>query len=602
MPAQLFSIPSSRSAHRQQAGSVLGAVLSSCRSAFVAVGLMSGMINVLALTGSFFMLEVYDRVLPSHSIATLVGLAVLVTGLYIFQGVLDLIRGRLLVRIGATLDHDLSALVYNALVKLPLRKGGGDGLRPLRDLDQVRGFLSSIGPAAFFDLPWMPLYLGICFAFHPWIGLAATAGGVMLITVALLTETFTREPVKAAAEWAVQRMSIADAGRRNAEALAAMGMAGRLTGLWAVPNTKYMTSQQRAADVAGGLGALSKVLRMLLQSAVLGLGAYLVINQQATAGIIIASSILTSRALAPVELSIANWKGFMAARQSWRRLKELLNMLPAEAEPMALPSPSKVLSVENVGVLPPGTAKLVVQDISFRLEAGNGLGIIGPSASGKSSLARIIVGAWTPLRGKVRLDGAALEHWSSESLGRHIGYLPQDVELFAGTVGQNIARFEPTPDPKEVIEAAQGAGVHELILRLPDGYETQIGEGGQALSAGQRQRIGLARALYGSPFLVVLDEPNSNLDAEGEDALTRAILSVRARGGIAVVIAHRQNVLSAVDHMLVMAEGKARSFGPKDEVLGKLGNRVARPAVLRASATLATSGPLAAVGQYQGRA
>ena len=348
-----------------------------------------------------------------------------------------------------------------------------------------------------------------------------------------------------------------------------------------------MTSQQRAADVAGGLGALSKVLRMLLQSAVLGLGAYLVINQQATAGIIIASSILTSRALAPVELSIANWKGFMAARQSWRRLKELLNMLPAEAEPMALPSPSKVLSVENVGVLPPGTTKLVVQDISFRLEAGNGLGIIGPSASGKSSLARIIVGAWTPLRGKVRLDGASLEQWSSESLGRHVGYLPQDVELFAGTVRQNIARFEPTPDPKEVIKAAQGAGVHELILRLPDGYETEIGEGGQALSAGQRQRIGLARALYGSPFLVVLDEPNSNLDAEGEDALTRAILSVRARGGIAVVIAHRQNVLAAVDHMLVMAEGKARSFGPKDEVLGKLGNRVARPAVLRASATLA---------------
>src|SRR5262249_44344538 len=360
MPAQLSSIPTSRSAHQQQAGSALGTALSSSRSAFVTVGLMSGMINVLALTGSFFMLEVYDRVLPSHSIATLVGLAVLVTGLYIFQGILDLIRGRVLVRIGATMEHDLSALVYNALVKLPLRKGGGDGLRHLRDLDHVRGFLSSIGPAAFFDLPWMPLYLAICYAFLPWIGLAATAGGIMLVTIALLTETFTREPVKAAAEWAVQRMSIADAGRRNAEALAAMGMAGHLTEVWAVSNTKYMTSQQRAADIAGGLGALSKVLRMLLQSAVLGLGAFLVINQQATAGIIIASSILTSRALAPVELSVANWKGFMAARQSWERLKEILNMLPVEVEPMALPAPNKVLCIVHVGVLTPRTSTFVL--------------------------------------------------------------------------------------------------------------------------------------------------------------------------------------------------------------------------------------------------
>jgi PrtD family type I secretion system ABC transporter len=320
----------------------------------------------------------------------------------------------------------------------------------------------------------------------------------------------------------------------------------------------------------GGLGSLSKVLRMVLQSAVLGVGGYLVIMQEATAGIMIAAAILASRALAPVELAIANWKGFVAARQGWRRLKQLAAHFPPVLPLTPLPAPRKYLAVEGVAVLPPGDPRVVVQDASFRLNAGQALGIIGPSAAGKSSLVRAIVGVWPPVRGKVRLDGAALEHWSADALGRHIGYLPQDVELFAGTVAQNISRFESMPDPKALIAAANAARVHELVLHLPDGYETQIGEGGAALSAGQRQRIALARALYRDPFLIALDEPNSNLDVEGDQALAQAILSIRARGGIAIVVAHRTNVIACVDQLLVLADGRVRAFGPKDQVLSKL--------------------------------
>jgi ATP-binding cassette, subfamily C, type I secretion system permease/ATPase len=575
------------------APSELAEAVSTCRSAFLGIALLTAVLNVLYLTGSFFMLEIYDRVLPSRSIPTLLGLAVLAFALYTFQGILDVVRGRVLVRIGASLDQDLSSRVYDVLVREPLKTRAADGLQSLRDFDQVRAFLSGPGPASFCDLPWMPLYLGICFLFHPWIGIAATFGALILVGLTILTEARTRKPVKEASGFGALRIGLAEASRRNAEVLAAMGMAGRLGTLWREANAKYMASQQRAADVAGGLGALSKVTRMLLQSAVLGLGAYLVIDQQATAGIIIASSILTARALAPVELVIANWKGFVAARQSWDRLKQILGMLPAEQELMPLPTPRAGLSVEGVAAMPPGTNKVVAQDVAFQLKAGNGLGIIGPSASGKSSLARMLVGVWAPIRGKVRLDGAALEQWSPETRGRHIGYLPQNVELFAGTVAQNIARFDPNADPKAIIAAAQAANLHSLILRLPEGYETQIGEGGQALSAGQRQRIALARALYGEPFLVVLDEPNSNLDAEGEQALTEAVLGIRARGGICIVIAHRPSAVAGVDHVLVMGEGKVQAFGPKDEVLSKV-LRPSRPGPtpVRASVGFAGTTPL----------
>jgi ATP-binding cassette subfamily C protein len=569
----------------------LSATLKACRGAFAGIGLMSGMINVLSLTGSFFMLEVYDRVLPSRSVPTLVGLSILALALFVFLGALDFLRSRILSRIGAYLDETMSGRVFGAVMRLPLRsRGAGDGLQPVRDLDQIRTFLASGGPSALFDLPWMPLYLAICFLFHPLIGLAAVVGAVILVALTLATEMYTRGPTSEAVGQAMARNALAEAGRRNAEVLQAMGMAGRLTEMWGKSNARYQESHRRASDVAGGLGAISKVCRMVLQSAVLGLGAYLVINQQATAGIIIASSILTARALAPVELAIANWKGFVSARQSWRRLGELLTAMPkSAADPMALPAPTRELTVEGVSVMPPGVQKIVAQDVSFKLKAGSGLGIIGPSASGKSSLVRSVVGVWSPVRGKVRVDGAALEQWSSEALGRHVGYLPQDVELFAGTVAQNIARFEPEPDPGMVIAAARGASVHDLILRLPEGYETPIGEGGASLSAGQRQRIALARALYGDPFLVVLDEPNSNLDAEGEQALTVALQGIRARGGVVIVVAHRQSALAAVDLVLVMADGKAHAFGPRDEVLAKVLAPPPRPTV-----------PLKVVGDAQG--
>src|SRR4051812_1090205 len=451
----------------------LGSFLSSCRGAFLGIGLMTAMINVLYLTGSFFMLEIYDRVIPSRSVPTLIGLSILALALYVFQGALDLIRGRILVRIGASLDHALNARVFDVVVGLAVRsRNQGDGQQPLRDLDQIRSFLSSTGPAAFFDLPWVPLYIGICFLFHPWIGVAAIAGAALLVSLTLVTEVKTRAPAKATVAHAMSRNVLAEASRRNAEVLHAMGMTGRMNALWAEANAKYMASQQHTSDVAGGLGAASKVFRMALQSAVLALGAYLVINQQATGGIIIASSILTSRALAPIELAIANWKAFVTARQSWARLKELLARVPARDKPLALPKPKAAFTVENVSAAPPGQQKIVVQDVSFALQAGNAVGVIGPSASGKSSLVRLLVGVWSPLRGKVRLDGAALEQWDPEALGEHIGYLPQDVELFAGTVAQNIARFDSAATAEDIISAAQAAGVHDLILRLPDGYDS----------------------------------------------------------------------------------------------------------------------------------
>jgi PrtD family type I secretion system ABC transporter len=560
----------------------LAEALGSCRSAIVAVGLMSGMSNILMLTGAIFMLEIYDRVLPSRSVPTLVALVILATGLFAVQGVLDLIRGRMLVRIGSWLDDALGARVYETIVRLPLRVGKrADGLQPLRDLDSIRTFLSGMGPPALFDLPWIPVYLGICFMFHPLIGLAALIGAIVLGVLTYLTEVMSREPAKAATGFASTRNALAEASRRNAEALTAMGMTARIAAAWDDVNRKYRTSQERASDVAGGFGSISKVLRMMLQSGVLAVGAWLVIFQEASAGIIIAGSILSARALAPVDLAIANWRGFIGARQSWHRLTELLALLPSQMAPMALRPPCKSLVVESAAVVPPGTDKVVVQDVSLSLQAGNGVGIIGPSGSGKSSLARMMVGVWQPVRGRIRLDGASLDQWSPESLGPHIGYLPQDVELLAGTVAQNIARYAKEPDAKTVIAAANAAGVHDLIVSLPEGYETQVGESGTSLSAGQAQRIALARALYADPFLVVLDEPNSNLDAEGDEALSRAIMGVRARGGIVVVVAHRPSAIASVDLLLVMNQGRPQVFGPKDEVLSRIAPREAAPRPLK---------------------
>lgn len=547
------------------------AALAECRGALLAVGIFSGVLNVLLLTSPLYMLQVYDRVLASRSVPTLVALTLLVLFLYVFQAILDLIRGRALIRIGRSLDDSLNGHVYDAIVRMPLRSNAKSaGIEPIRDLDQIRGFLSGLGPTALFDLPWMPLYLGLCFFLHFWIGIAGSIGAVILVSIAITTEIKSRHPAKEAMTRGSLRIAVAETSRRNAEVLQALGMSRRLGQRWGTLNSAYMDSQGNASDVIAGFGALSRVLRMTLQSIVLGLGGYLAIRQEASAGVIIAGSILTSRALAPIELSIAHWRGFVAARQSWGRLSELLEKLAEKQDPMPLPAPKSRIDIEAITVSPPGVNRVVLRDVSFSLEAGQALGIIGPTGSGKSSLARSLVGVWKPVRGTIRVDGAALDQWEGEALGAHIGYLPQNIELFDGTVADNISRFCEDASPTEIIAAAHAAGLHELILRLPDGYQTDVGEAGHALSAGERQRIGLARALFRDPFLVVLDEPNSNLDSEGDIALTQAIEAIRKRNAVAVVIAHRPSALNAVNLVVAIAHGRIHAFGPKDEVLQKI--------------------------------
>jgi len=547
------------------------ATVTASRGAFLGLFIFSALINLLYLTGSFYMLQVYDRVIPSRSVPTLIALSLLAAALFAGQAALDFFRSRVLLNMARSLDERLSPRVFRIISQMPLRSGSSaTGVQPLRDLDQVRSFLSGGGPLGLFDLPWMPFYLAICFAFHPMIGIAALFGAVMLISITLCAEVFTHKPIAEVAQHAAARNGLAEATRRNAEVVAALGMGGRLGALWAQSNEKHLDAQDRASGVSGGLSALSKAARSALQSGVLGLGAFLVIHNEASGGVIIAASIMTSRALAPVEALISQWKAFGAARQGWRRLRELFAAFPEVDDPMPLEKPCRSLIVESLSIAPPGGARLVVNNLAFELKAGSALGVIGPSASGKSSLARALVGVWRPQRGAVRLDGAALGQWAPESLGRHIGYLPQDVELLSGTIASNIARFDPDPDPEAVIRAARQAGVHELIVQFPQGYSTRLGDGGVALSGGQRQRIALARALYGDPFLVVLDEPNSSLDSDGEQALTQAILNVRERGGIAVVMAHRPSALASVDMVLAMANGEAKGFGPRDEILRKV--------------------------------
>lgn len=562
-----FSGPPKREPSRLSVATALSAF----RSAFIGIGVISGVVNVLALTGAFFMLQVYDRVIPGRSVPTLVGLVVLAGSLYVFQGILELIRSRLLVRIGVGLDVALSGHVYKALMRLPLRtKVPGDGLQSLRDLEQVRSFLFGGGPTAFFDLPWTPLYIGICFLFHFWIGITALAGAILLFALTLLTEIKTKEPTQIANSHAAARSALAEATRRNVEVLEAMGFGDQIAKRWSRTNVDYLNAHAKASDAAGTLATISRILRMALQSGMLAIGALLVIRQEATGGIMIASSIMMSRALAPVELAIANWKGFVSARQGWVRLSQLLELLPEGEISVTLPPPSQTLAVENVSMAPPGLRKVVLQGAHFVLKAGDGLGIVGPSAAGKSSFARALAGIWQPATGTIRLDGATYDQWSPRQIGQHVGYLPQDVQLFDGTIAENIARFDPEASSELILAAAETARVHDFIVRLPDGYETKIGEFGSSLSAGQRQRIALARALYNDPFLVVLDEPNSNLDAEGEAGLTSAIQAVRHRGGIVVVIAHRPSALASLNLVLMLANGQIQAFGPKNEVLNKV--------------------------------
>lgn len=549
--------------------SFVALMLSTLRKAFLGIALASAAINVLALTGSFFMLQVYDRVIPSRSLPTLSGLVIIVVTLFLFQGVLELLRSMLLVRVGMSLDERLNKRVFGSLLFLPTRKQtSDDGLQSVRDLEQIRSFLSGNGSTALFDLPWVPFYLILCFLFHFWIGFTALCGALLLVSLTVLAEMLSRRPALEAARSSALRLGFAQAARRNWEAAIAMGFAGRLTAKWAAMNDEYLGHQAAASAVAGALTIAARIARMMLQSGVLAVGAVLVIRQEATGGIIIASSILVSRALAPVELAIGQWKGFIAARQGWTRLAALLEAAPAERPTFALPPPSRELSVENISVASPGGRELILRNVSFKISAGTVLGVIGPSASGKSSLARAIAGLWPIAIGTVRLDRAALSQWDTDELGAHVGYLPQDVDLFDGSIAENISRFAAEMRPEPIIAAAKAAGVYDMIVKLPEGFDTKIGEGGSRLSAGQRQRIALARALYANPFLVVLDEPNSNLDAEGEAALTVALEGVRERGGIAIVVAHRPSALAAADTVMIVAGGQIQAFGPKKEILG----------------------------------
>jgi ATP-binding cassette subfamily C protein PrsD len=546
-------------------------IFARCRAGLVTVGVASALINILYLTSSFFMLQVYDRVIPSRSVPTLVALSLLALFLYLFQGAFELARSRMLTRISGIFDEQLGERVFKTAVKMPVKGNGAtDGLALMRDFDQIRSFLASAGPPAFFDLPWLPFYIVICFLFHPLIGIIAIGGAAILMILTFLTNRATQAVSKRVYEAGGRRSALLEAAHRNAEVVEAMGMADDLSRNWSGINERYRRSHQKNADIANGYGTISKIFRIALQSAVLATGAVLVIENQASAGIIIAASILTSRALAPVEQAIANWRGFVSAQQSWRRLRQILDALMDAPPPLQLAAPERSLVVDNLASGPPGRREIIISTVGFSVEAGDAIGVIGPSASGKSSLARALTGIWPTHRGSVRLDGATIEQWSDHDRGRHIGYLPQDIELFSGTVAENISRFRADPEARQIVEAAMAAGVHELILALPNGYSTEVGPSGSMLSAGQRQRIALARALFGNPFLVILDEPNSNLDADGEGALGRAIVSIRNRGGIAIIIAHRPSALAGVNFVLMMSEGRVSSFGPRDEILAKV--------------------------------
>lgn len=545
----------------------IAAALAACRTALIGVGLISMVTNILMLTGPLFMLQIYDRVLTSRSVPTLVALLLLVAGLFVFMGVLELIRSRILVRVGFRLDRVLNARVFQTVLNFRSKRAGANGTQSLRDLDQVRQFISGPGPLAFFDMPWAPVYFAVIFMFHWWLGLVALGGAIILLSLSLINEFAARKPLAQASAETIKSFATAEAGRRNAEVLGAMGMEQVYFQRWNTERQNALASHTRASDVAGTLSSVTKVARLFLQSLMLATGAYLALQQIVTPGVMIAASIILSRALAPVEQAIGNWRAFVGARQSAQRIRGALEALPESAKRMELPEPKGALKVQKAYAAAPGLREPVLKGVNFKLEPGDALGVIGPSASGKSTLARTLVGVWPLLRGNVRLDGAALDQWDPLQLGRNIGYLPQDVELFDGTVEENIARFDPDRASEDIVAAAQKAGVHDLILNLADGYGTRIGEGGSVLSAGQRQRVALARALYGNPKLIVLDEPNSNLDSEGEAALTEAILSLRKEGATVVVMAHRPSAIAAVNLLLVLREGKQAGFGPKDEVL-----------------------------------
>jgi PrtD family type I secretion system ABC transporter len=542
------------------------AALRSNSRQIVGVAIFSAIINLLLLTSPLFMLQVYDRVLTSRSHQTLVALLALATLLLVLMAILDGLRASILTRIGLSLDRALREHVFNGVIEQQLlRQTSGDGQQPVRDLDVVRSFLSGPGPIALFDLPWMPFYIAICFLLHPLLGALAVAGALILVGLTVWGYYAAKEPTRQAVEHASRRNAWIEGGRRNAESLRALGMLGAIRSRWTEAHMATLVAQMRGADAAGRIAAFTKAFRILLQSVILAAGAYLVIERLATPGVMLAASVIAARALQPIEQVVGQWRPFLQYRDARARLANLT--VATDAKRTSLPPPRGEISLGQVAIAPPGARNAILAGINFKLKAGQAVAVIGPSGAGKSTLARGLVGIWPIVRGELRLDGAMQDQWHPDDLGRLIGYLPQSVELFDGTVADNIARFSPDREDAAVVAAAEMAGATQMIKKLPQGFDTPIGDTAVALSAGQRQRIGLARALYDNPFLVVLDEPNSNLDAEGEAALGKAIRAVRERGGIVVVMAHRPSALAEVDQVLFVRDGMQSMFGPRDEIL-----------------------------------
>lgn len=553
---------------------LLSNALNATRSGFASAIFFSFFINLLAFVGPLFMLQIYDRVLNSRNTTTLIALAVIAVFLLIISAVLEKLRSTILYRLGLLFDSLVRAPLFNAVMRGTLLNPQGGHSQALRDLDVIRDFLTGSGPLSFCDVPWMPIFIAGCFMLHVWFGLIAVAGAVLIFAFAIANELATRAHLKDASRGSVIATSFAFATLRNAEVLQAMGMLAPLRERWMTRQMQVLELQTTANERSGVFMSAAKFLRAVLQIAILGVGGYLAIDRQISPVAMIAASIIMSRALAPVELSVANWSRFLAARSAYGRIAALLNIIPEEAALMRLPTPRGHISVEDVFAAPPDAKNVVLRGVSFSLEAGELLGIIGHSAAGKSTLARALVGVWPTMRGEIRIDGADLAHWNPEQLGPLIGYLPQEVELFPGTIAENISRFGPRDEDK-IIEAAMAAGVHAMVQRLPEGYNTQIGEGGRALSGGQRQRIGLARALYGKPALIVLDEPNSNLDAEGEAALTSALEQLRRARQTVILITHKTSVLAQADRILVLNQGQVQAFAAREEILPEAPARLA---------------------------
>ncbi|MBD8793250.1 type I secretion system permease/ATPase [Pseudomonas syringae] len=568
----------------------LQAALKVCKSSFLSVGFFSLFVNALMLVPTFYMIQVSGRVVTTGSTATLVMLTLIMTVLMLTLGSLEWVRSRIMVRISNRLDTLLSHDVYRASFKKALNSGGMDAsAQPLNDLTSLRQFLTGNGLFAFFDAPWLPIYTAVMFLFHPWFGWMTVAAAIVLVILAFLNNRYTGKAIAEANKQNISATLQTTKNLRNAEVIESMGMLETLMARWARRQRRVLVLQSDASDKGGTISSISRIFRMWTQSIMLALGAYLVITHEINPGLLMAGSLLLGRALAPIDQLINSWKGFVAAKVQYQRLNETMEQLKDEPERMALPDPEGHIQVENLVVSPPGAKSAVIRNISFVAPAGNIVGIVGPSGAGKSTLARALLGIWAPKNGVVRLDGADISSWDKERLGPHLGYLPQDIELFEGTISDNIARFGKV-DPEKVVLAARMAGVHELILQQPDGYDTVIGSDGINLSGGQRQRVGLARALYGSPRLIVLDEPNSNLDEVGERALSVALQKVKETGATVFIISHRPSILSRLDRVMVLSDGTISMYGAREQVIAELAQQQAKAAQIQAQKKAASAG------------